>query len=158
MEIRRAERRDFNVLCRLYGQVDAWHHQAYPDRFKFSGKLGRALGLVQKEFADPSNEIWVVEAEGKVRGMGSFLHRQNESHPLIQPGSFLLVDVIVVHEAWQGKGIGKMVLDKAKSIAEEKGYGALRLKVYEKNESARRMYASQGFEPIISTMELKVGE
>lgn len=157
MEVRRAERRDFQALCRLYGQVDAWHQQHYPEHFKFSGQRGRALGLVQKDFSNPSGEIWVVEVEGEVRGLGYFIHQETPPHPLVVARSYLLVDVVVVDEGWRGKGLGKALLGQAEDIAREQGYPAIQLKVYRDNETAIQAYEKAGFRTVRQTMELKLG-
>ena len=55
-------------------------------------------------------------------------------------------DIFVKHE-FRGKGIGKILLEKAESYCREKGYSRLLLMVAVKNETAIRLYDSMGFKP-----------
>ncbi len=52
---------------------------------------------------------------------------------------------LVVAPAYQGKGIGKKLMEKALKYLEEKGYQKVALWVGEKNEDARRFYERLGF-------------
>ncbi len=54
---------------------------------------------------------------------------------------------IFVKEEFRGKGIGKMLMEKAESYCRERGYSRLLLMVAVKNETAIRLYDSMGFKP-----------
>jgi ribosomal protein S18 acetylase RimI-like enzyme len=52
---------------------------------------------------------------------------------------------IFVKEEFRGKGIGKILLEKAESYCLEKGYSRIRLMVSVSNETATSLYARMGF-------------
>jgi diamine N-acetyltransferase len=51
-----------------------------------------------------------------------------------------------VAEAWHGRGIGKILLDKAITVAREARLVYILLGVWEKNPKAIAFYRKQGFE------------
>ena len=52
---------------------------------------------------------------------------------------------IFVKEEFRGKGIGKILLEKAESYCREKGYSRILLMVSVNNETATRLYSKMGF-------------
>jgi ribosomal protein S18 acetylase RimI-like enzyme len=66
---------------------------------------------------------------------------QNEQRPLPS----LEIERVYVIEAWQGKGIGKKLLDKGIAIAKEQKLQKVWLGVWEKNYKALKFYTNYGF-------------
>ncbi|WP_242831996.1 GNAT family N-acetyltransferase [Butyrivibrio sp. VCD2006] len=60
----------------------------------------------------------------------------------------LLVTELWVHDTLQGKGIGKMLMDKAKEVAQHQGRRAIILETQSCNTNAIGFYIHQGFELI----------
>jgi ribosomal protein S18 acetylase RimI-like enzyme len=52
---------------------------------------------------------------------------------------------IFVKEEFRGKGIGKILLEKAQSYSREKGYSRILLMVSANNETAMKLYSKMGF-------------
>jgi putative acetyltransferase len=71
-------------------------------------------------------ETWVYEAAGRVVGFISLI--ENE------------VGAIFVYPEWQGKGIGRALMDMARGI-----HGTLELEVFKENLKAQRFYERYGF-------------
>jgi putative acetyltransferase len=74
----------------------------------------------------PGAETWVAEAHGRVVGFISLMGHQ--------------VGGLFLSPAWQGRGLGRALMDKA--VAER---GALELDVFQANVVARRFYHRYGF-------------
>ncbi len=70
----------------------------------------------------PRAQTWVYEIEGRVGGFISLAGNE--------------VGGIFIHPAWQRRGIGTALLDKAKSLQ-----GVLELEVFEANTQGRSFYA-----------------
>jgi ribosomal protein S18 acetylase RimI-like enzyme len=52
---------------------------------------------------------------------------------------------VLVNEEFRGKGIGRMLVEKAQSYCREKGYSRILLMVSVSNETAIRLYDKMGF-------------
>ena len=63
------------------------------------------------------------------------------------PGQ-LLMDGIVVHHAYHGRGIGSHLLRKIADYARQNGFRTVRLDVIDTNVDAKRLYERQGFTPV----------
>lgn len=59
--------------------------------------------------------------------------------------SSLYLDRFAVHVKYSHKGLGTLMIEKAKGIAKEKGYEALRLLVVDVNIPAIKLYEKNGF-------------
>ncbi|BCW87484.1 hypothetical protein sos41_06130 [Alphaproteobacteria bacterium SO-S41] len=73
--------------------------------------------------------VWIAVADGAIVGLAALFAPQSFLHSLFVDG------------AWQGKGVGRALLETAAAAAS----GPLSLKVQERNDAARRFYAGLGF-------------
>ncbi|MBN1955211.1 MAG: GNAT family N-acetyltransferase [Anaerolineae bacterium] len=69
------------------------------------------------------------------------------------PGGWMIGNV-AVHADWQGRGIGRALLEKALETAAQQGAAWIGLEVDEKSAVARRMYERTGFVPVGAMLEL----
>lgn len=102
-----------------------------------------SLEKLAAEFENPESLFFFAEVSHKAAGYLKLNWGAAQTEPL--PGSTLEIERIYVLPAYQGKGIGKALFEKAYSIAQEKKMDALWLGVWEKNTSAIRFYRKQGF-------------
>jgi GNAT superfamily N-acetyltransferase len=79
----------------------------------------------------PDTETWVATEAGVVVAMLS-----------LAPG---WIDQLYVAPEWQGRGVGRRLLDLARTRA---GGGSLELWTFQVNERARRFYERNGFEAV----------
>ncbi len=70
-------------------------------------------------------------------------------------GKYFEIDNVGVHPDWQGKGIGKQLLDTIIAWAKNQGYTKVYLQSYYNNDKAIQFYKNQGFEPIDIGLEIK---
>ena len=93
----------------------------------------------------------MAEVEGELVGSVIYLHEQGEVYDQVKwpqeiPGdNVYVIHVLMVRPDFFGKGVGKALLDHACLMGRERGIGAVRLDVYEKNFSAIRLYEKCGF-------------
>jgi ribosomal protein S18 acetylase RimI-like enzyme len=101
-----------------------------------------------------NSEIFVAEDE-RHRFVGYLF--VGESRDMMTGLSYGFVYDIFVEEKSRGKGIGKMLMEKAESYCREKGFSRIALSVSAANDSAMRLYSRMGFKPehMILGKELK---
>lgn len=64
-----------------------------------------------------------------------------------QDSTALEIERIYAHQAWHGKGIGQLLLDKALAVARDRQASFVWLGVWEKNPRAIRFYDKNRFKP-----------
>lgn len=96
-----------------------------------------SLERLSAELSDPRNAFWLYETEGQAAGY--LMVRVGEN-------ACLHVERIYIRSDHQGKGAGKILMDKAATLAQEKSCNRLRLGVWQKNPRAVAFYQREGFQ------------
>lgn len=148
--VRNAERKDYEAVVNIMGQVQEMHVKWRPDIYKTNKEM-----IPADKFAGLLKEVtfFVAEADGMVVGvMGiAFRHIENPSHVT---RNVIFIDSMAVDEKYRGMGIGHLFFEKAKQIKEERHCDAVELQVNAKNKAAYEMYVKCGFREKSINMEL----
>jgi GNAT superfamily N-acetyltransferase len=127
MELRPAREEEIEPLTRLF--VRARNEMAYlppvPDE---------ALEPIASRIRE-HEEVWLAEEEGRLLG---FLGIEASTNL----GGAAVLEKLYVEPEEQGRGIGAVLLEKAKELRPD----GLYLWVFQKNEGARRLYERHGFQ------------
>lgn len=91
----------------------------------------------------PFYKVFVAADGNDIIGTFSLLIVDNLGHSGVP---IAVVENVVVDPAWQGKGIGKLMMEKAMNLAAAKGCYKLMLSSNSKREAAHKFYDSLGFE------------
>jgi GNAT superfamily N-acetyltransferase len=92
--------------------------------------------FIESGFGD--KPVWwalVAEVDGVVVGFALYYIRYST-----WKGQRMYLEDILVTEAWRGKGIGSLLMDKLITIAKEKGYSGMLWQVLDWNEPAINFY------------------
>ena len=149
--IRRATQEDIPAILRLLEQVLAVHHQGRPDLFREKGTKYSGPELLQM-LGQADAPIFVLEEGGSVTGylIGQMIKADGAAQ---EPVTTFYVDDICVDEAARGKGIGRQLMEHARSYAIENGCHNLTLHVWEGNPAAQAFYASMGMKTQYTCLE-----
>lgn len=106
--VRNAERKDYEAVVNIMGQVQEMHVKWRPDIYKTNKEMISAdkfAGLLKE------GTFFVAEADGMVVGvMGiTFRHIENPSHVT---RNVIFIDSMAVDEKYRGMGIGHLFLKK----------------------------------------------
>lgn len=106
-------------------------------------KSGPAL---LKEMTQPGSSYFIIYCNNIPAGFLKInLHRQPDSGgPL--PGPVLELEKIYILQAFQGKKLGKLLIEKTMEIARNNQVKTVWLGVWEHNHKAFQFYLQQGFE------------
>ncbi|MEM7129115.1 MAG: GNAT family N-acetyltransferase [Chloroflexota bacterium] len=109
--------------------IEAWYQASLIAHPFLSEQFLKEEAQNLRERFLPNSQTWVYEEEGQVVGFMSL--NGNE------------VGGLFVHPSRQRQGIGRALMDKARSL-----YKNLELDVFEANEQGRAFYAKCGFVPL----------
>lgn len=103
-------------------------------------------------------QILVAEVDGIIAGYVTVLTKLSSG--AIDDGDieYSLIDDLVVKHNSRGKGLGRKLIEAAKSYAKTNDARWLRLSVLAQNRSARALYSSLGFSELYIDYEKDLGE
>jgi GNAT superfamily N-acetyltransferase len=99
----------------------------------------------------PGYELFVAEDEGEIVGTLVLLIAPNLSHNALP---WAVIENIVVDERYQGRGIGKLLMDQAIARAKEAGCYKIQLSSDKRRKEAHQFYRSLGFEASADSFRL----
>ena len=133
IEIREATEKDLPEVLSLFKQPDV-DQEIVP--------IKKAQGIFNRIKNYPDYKIYVAKADKQVVGTFSLLVMDKLSHMGAKSG---IVDDVVVHPDWQGKGIGKQMMRFAMDQCKNSGCYKLMLSSNLKRELAHEFYEKLGF-------------
>ncbi len=98
----------------------------------------------KKFLKDPRLKIYVADIDGKVIGYLTI----NFNKALLDIGTTAIIDELVVHKNYRGRGIGNRLVDNAVRKARELGCSEIGVGTECENEKAREFYKRCGFDEI----------
>jgi ribosomal protein S18 acetylase RimI-like enzyme len=101
----------------------------------------RAEPVFFRPHVEPTDTL-VAEVEGRIAGYALI----GTPTPLPASARVQMIRGLAVDPAYQGKGIGRALVESAIAEATKRGAVKLSLRVLSTNDGARRLYASAGFE------------
>jgi len=144
MQIRTAAKQDARLLSRLCVHVQRLHAEAYPDLFKPPEQDDFALSFFEMVLDDPAIYIYIAEDPQPV----GYLMCQvvnTTGNPFMFARSFLQIGHISVEPDHQGKGAGKMVMERADQLAAEHAFSMVSLTSWSFNQDAHAFFQARGY-------------
>jgi GNAT superfamily N-acetyltransferase len=134
IEIREATEKDLPEVLSLFKQPDV-------DQDVLSIKEAQSIFKRIRDY--PNYKIYVAKSNHKIVGTFSLLVMDKLSHLGAKSG---IVDDVMVRPDWQGKGIGKKMMQFAMHRCKKSGCYKLMLSSNIKRELAHQFYEKLGFE------------
>ena len=146
MKIRQAIATDSLLLSSLCVDVQSLHAKHHPDFFKMPQSDDFAVSFFNGMLADPATSIFIAEENGQ--GLGSIMCKliERSENPFTFAMRYLLVDQISVRPEAQGKGVGKMLIQRAVLLALELNLQRVQLDSWGFNTEAHAFFEKMGFE------------
>ncbi len=146
MHIRLAADRDLASIVKLAEQINLQHFQGAPNVFSDpeTAAVG-AKGFWQGKLNESESRFYVAEIDEQVAGFIVGKVTRNIEVNFICKNSVARVNTVVVAEKYQGRGVGKKLMQAFQEWAEDKKAVEVRLEVMEFNQSAQSFYAELGY-------------
>jgi phosphinothricin acetyltransferase len=138
VSIRAATPDDAAVICTIYNQgiedrIATLETKLRTPKERRQWMAGRA----------PRHPVVVAVTDGQVVGWGSL----NSFNP--RPAYDNVVDLSVyVERGWRGRGVGRVLLQHLRALAETLGYHKMVLATFPYNEAGVTLYKKMGFMPV----------
>ncbi len=142
-EIRSAEERDINGILKLLEDIKQLHYKGRPDIFTDGGTkfdYAQILNMLTSNH----EHIFVAASENELLGYLFTEIKHSKNHPVMKDSICLYVHDLCISESARGKGIGKKLMDYAKTFAKESGCQRIELNVWEFNQGAVKFYENYG--------------
>jgi len=146
VSIRAATLADYDALCPVFTEGDAFHVGALPDVFRAAEGAPRSRPFIAEILKDPNAALFVAESAGAIAGIVIVVIRETAAVPILVPRRYAFVDSLVVREPFRRMGIGRMLMERVHAWSRGRGLGEAELNVWEFNEGARALYESLGYE------------
>ena len=157
VSIRAATLADYDALCPVFAEGDAFHVQALPDIFRFAEGAPRSREFIAGLLADPNAALFVAERAGEIAGLVTAAIREAAAVPILVPRRYAYVDSLIVCEPSRRMGIGRLLMERVHQWARECGLDEVELNVWEFNKGARLLYDSMGYETSRRTLRKRLG-
>ena len=142
---REATEPDLYAICALGEEVNAIHHQAFPQVFASAGEIDRDSAHWMNSIGKQDATTFVAEESGLLVGFVN-VSIVTESHSLLQPMRFGRVGSVVITEHKRGQGIGRELMKLAQDWVSRRGGVEVRLSVWAFNSHALHVYEELGYE------------
>jgi ribosomal protein S18 acetylase RimI-like enzyme len=158
MIIRFAESADAPAISELNDVVQRIHTDAEPLIFKEpSGNSfppAEIVGLLE----DPNNIFLIAEEDERPIGylMAEIMRRPASS--LLHSFDRLYIHQLAVRESEQARGCGRALIERALTLAKERGLSAVVLDVWSFNERAKSFFEHRGFRVFNERMWIRLGD
>ncbi len=150
--IRRAVPADVPTLGRLGALLVKTHHDFDPKRF-IAARSGTEQGygsFLGTQLDEPNVVVLVAERDGEVVGY-TYAGLEGRDYMALRGPAGALYDILVSPPE-RGQGIGRQLLDATVAELSSRGVTQIVLSTAERNEAARRLFASAGFRPTMIEM------
>jgi ribosomal protein S18 acetylase RimI-like enzyme len=151
--IRQATRQDYDGLCAVIKEIDAYHADAIPHFFQhYEGRPARSWDWFAGALDSPDSLLLVAEDDGAIVGFLWGLVRQSAELPMHVPRRWLVVDMIGVAATHRGQGVGRALMAHAHEWAHGQGIFEAELTVWEFNQRAIAFYEELGYTTTVRRM------
>ncbi len=152
VSVRKAAVDDYDPLCELFDEIDAWHRDNLPRIFQKPGGPVRERDYYFGLISDENVGLFVAETGGKLIGFVHAIVRDTPALPILVPRHYVIVDGIVVSSSYKNQGTGRILMNKIQDWALTKGASTIELNVYEFNEAAISFYERLGYQTLSRKM------
>ena len=136
---------DYGVLSKLNEEIQTFHHKIQPNIFK-PYNIEAVSNFFKTTLMDENAVAYVAEVDEEAIGYILLFKIHIPDNPFQYSRRFVLIDQILVLNSFQGKGIGKLLLNTALTFAKENNFQSIELNHWTLNESARLFFNQNNFE------------
>lgn len=139
---------DYEQLCEIFAEADAYHRKARPDVFRENEGSARTREYVSSLIAGDNSTLLVAESDNRIIGIAQAMILDWSNVSVMMPLRFVSVDLIAVSDDYRRQGVGEALLKSVEEWGQCKGAGISSLNVWSFNTGAIAFYNEQDYEPV----------
>ena len=143
--IREATTNDLDDLTTLLVEFNAVHASGLPDIYQPVVADAETTGYLRRVMALAHTHLFVADVAGQVAGLLILQRDDVPRTPVHIPRQWVMINVLVVREAYRQRGIGEALVQHAHTWAREHGIETVELIVAEFNTVAMAWYEKLGY-------------
>lgn len=155
LSIRIEETKDSELLARLNHDVQELHTKIEPTIFKPYSKEGMTK-FFEELLSDEMIQAYIAYWDDSPAGYILLSRRHYPETYFRHSYSAIYIEQICVERNFKGKKIGQKLIAVAKDYARQMDINRIELDYWSKNKNAGKFFASQGFEPFNSRMNIQI--
>jgi GNAT superfamily N-acetyltransferase len=152
IRVRRAGMGDYEAMCALFDELDAFHRRGRPDMFRAFAPPARSREQVARWLAGAQSTVLVAEGGGGLVGLVLLSTRAPVDFAGAVPRKTVEVENLVVRADHRGRRVGRVLLAEAMEWARQRQATHVEVVVHDFNRDAERFYS--GFCFVRSTSRL----
>jgi len=153
MNIRLATQNDVQTICALLNEFFEYNARQQPQYYAAHIESG---GYPSAVIDSADGDIIVAEIDDTVIGFMHIKEDATSPYPSVHARKFANVVALFVTDKYRKKGIGHLILDKAKGWAKSRNLEYLELMVLENNDIGKSFYKRENFVAVSQTMHLEI--
>ena len=146
--IREATTDDLDDLAMLLVDFNAVHTSGLPHIYQPVVVDAETTDYLRRVLTSAQTLQFVADVAGQVVGLLILQREQMPRTPVHVPRQWVIINVLVVREAFRRRGIGEALLQYAHAWAREHGIETIELMVAEFNTAAMAWYEKRGYTPV----------
>jgi len=144
--IREAVESDYDFLCELFEEGDAFHRENVTYVFQKPEGPSRDADYVNRLISDENVGLFIALIESRPVGLICIFIREAPTIPILVPRRYAYIDNLVVSQNYRHRGIGRALMAKAHHWTISKNVHEIELNVWAFNNQAIDFYEKLGYE------------
>ena len=158
MKLRPATKEDYNVLFELFSEIQTMHYEGMPDYFKPAKKDKFFYAYFDEVIKGEDKHLIIGFDDEEPFGYIYYVISKLPQNVYRTEERIIYINHIVVKKSYQGRGLGRALINHVMDIAKKEKIKKIGLDVWLFNEGAIKFFHNQGFSVHNQIMWHKIAE
>ena len=158
MEVRPATKEDYDIIFKIFSEVQSTHYDGMPDFFRPAKKDKIFYAYFDEVIKNEDKHLIIGFEKDKPFGYIYYLISKRPQNIYGKEIRIIHINQIVVKKAYQGRGLGSELINHVLNVAKKEKINKIGLDVWLFNEAAIKFFRNQGFTAHNQIMWHKIAE
>jgi diamine N-acetyltransferase len=145
--IRKATKKDFKGLVKIYNELNILHSKGEPDVFVIKKETPQNLEFVGVILKNKDAVLFVAQSAGEIIGLIQANIMESPDIPIFVKRKYIHIEDICVEQKYRRSSVGKRLMESVEQWAVTKGISEIDLNVWDFNKNAMAFFKNIGYTP-----------